>query len=314
MNASLSALLTLGRQLAERLRGRPSVRAGEDDPQARDAMRRAAEARRAGRLDEARTLYRYVLQRWPHHGEALRTLRDLAIDERNWDEAIALQERLLAIAPPADRAAESSWLAVGYYELGRLELARGAAAAAAGHFKAAVRADRGFLPATVALGDAYEAAGLHRDAIRTWERAAETDPALPLLARLERAYRQDARPSRMIALYRDAAARAPDDLALAVALGRVYFELEMLDEATEQFEKLEMRAPDMPVVHAFLGAVFERSGETRAAFDEYRRALRLGHAFDWPHRCHVCSATAPTWQDRCPQCQRWNTLRPSQGR
>jgi lipopolysaccharide biosynthesis regulator YciM len=118
----------------------------------------------------------------------------------------------------------------------------------------------------------------------------------------------------MIALYRNAAARAPDDLALAAALGRVYFELEMLDEATEQFEKLEMRAPDMPVVHAFLGAVFERSGEARAAFDEYRRALRLGHAFDWPHRCHVCSATAPTWQDRCPQCQRWNTLRPSQGR
>ena len=170
------------------------------------------------------------------------------------------------------------------------------------------------MPAAVALGDAYEAGGLHRDAVRTWERAAETEPALPLLARLERAYRQDARPSRMIALYRNAASRAPDDLALAAALGRVYFELEMLDEATEQFEKLEMRAPDMPVVHAFLGAVFERRGEARAAFDEYRRALRLGHAFDWPHRCQACSATAPTWQDRCPQCQRWNTLRPSQGR
>jgi len=111
MNASLSALLTLGRQLAERLRGRPALQASDDDPQARDAMRRAGEARRAGRLDEARTLYRYVLQRWPHHAEALRTLRDLAIDERNWDEAIALQERLLEIAPPADRPAESSWLA-----------------------------------------------------------------------------------------------------------------------------------------------------------------------------------------------------------
>ena len=46
--------------------------------------------------------------------------------------------------------------------------------------------------------------------------------------------RKIARPSRMIALYRNAAARAPDDLALAAALGRVYFELEMLDEATEQ--------------------------------------------------------------------------------
>ena len=250
-----------------------------------------------------------------HHAEALRTLRDLAIDERNWDEAIALQERLLDIAPPADRPAESSWLAVGYYELGRLELARGRRRRAPPGTSRPPSAPIGAsCRPRVALGDAYEADGLHRDAVRTWERAAETEPALPLLARLERAYRQDARPSRMIALYRNAASRAPDDLALAAALGRVYFELEMLDEATEQFEKLEMRAPDMPVVHAFLGAVFERRGEARAAFDEYRRALRLGHAFDWPHRCHACSATAPTWQDRCPQCQRWNTLRPSQGR
>ena len=315
MNASLSALLTLGRQLAERLRGRPAVQAGDDDPQARDAMRRAGEARRGGRLDEARTLYRYVLQRWPHHADALRTLRDLAIDERNWDEAIALQERLLEIAPPADRA--DRVLVAG----GGLLRARPPGAGARAPPARPPDTSRppsapiaSFVPAAVALGDAYEAAGVHRDAIRTWERAAETEPALPLLARLERAYRQDARPSRMIALYRNAASRAPDDLALAAALGRVYFELEMLDEATEQFEKLEMRAPDMPVVHAFLGAVFERRGEARAAFDEYRRALRLGHAFDWPHRCHACSATAPTWQDRCPQCQRWNTLRPSQGR
>ena len=48
--------------------------------------------------------------------------------------------------------------------------------------------------------------------------------------------------------------RVPENLAVAVALGRVYFELEMLDEAAEQFEKIEVRAPDMPIVHAFVGA------------------------------------------------------------
>src|SRR4029450_9728438 len=112
--------------------------------------------------------------------------------------------------------------------------------------KAAIRADRDFVPAAVALGDAYEAAGEHRDAIRTWERAAETQPALPLLARLERAYRQDARPSRMIALYRNAAARAPDDLALAAALGRVYFELVMLEGGTRPCEEVARRGPGTP--------------------------------------------------------------------
>jgi len=49
----------------------------------------------------------------------------------------------------------------------------------------------------------------------------------------------------------------------------------------------------------------------REAFAEYRRALRLGDAFDWPHACTACGAPSPAWQDRCPRCRRWNTVRPA---
>lgn len=314
LRSSLATLTALGHRVLRAVGAERPPASGDHDPEAAEAMQRAQEARRVGRLDEARTLFRYVTQRWPAHRGALHELRDLAVEARQWDEAIAVQQQLMALAPPADRAAEAEWLAVEYYELGRLELARGEAASATGHFKAALRADAKFTPAVVALGDAYEAAGDAREAIRTWERAAEHHPALPLLARLERAYREQGRPSRMIALYRTASERAPDDLALAAALGRVYFELEMLDEAADQFEKLEVRAPELPVVHAFLGAVFERRGDTREAFEEYRRALRFAHAFDWPHRCTACGMTASRWQDRCAGCRRWNTLRPSQTR
>src|SRR3989442_6552479 len=116
----------------------------------------------------------------------------------------------------------------------------------------------------------------------------------------------------MIALYRAAVDRAPDDLALAVALGRVYFELEMLDEAADQFEKIEVRAPDLPVVHAFLGAVFERRGETREAFAEYRRALRPGDAVDRPHPRTALRAPPPAWpQHFSPRPPRENTPSPT---
>jgi tetratricopeptide (TPR) repeat protein len=187
------------------------------------------------------------------------------------------------------------------HEAGRAELTHGRPTAALTHFRNALRVDRDFLPALVALGDAYDAAGDRREAVRAWERAAETHPALPLLARLERAYREDARPSRMIAVYQEAATRASDDLALAVALGRVYLELEMLDEAADQFEKVEVRAPDLSLVHAYLGAVFERRG------------LRLGHAFEWPHACTACGAGVAGWRERCERCRRWNTVQPTRG-
>jgi ribosomal protein L40E len=67
----------------------------------------------------------------------------------------------------------------------------------------------------------------------------------------------------------------------------------------------------MPIVHAFLAEVFERRGQTRDAFEEYRRALRLAGTFDWPHACVACGAAGPAWADRCTRCGRWNTLRPA---
>ena len=103
---SLRTLLSLGRSLGRLLGTRDSAATGEDDPQAADAVRRAREAYAQDRPDEAATLYRYVLQRWPQQADALRGLRDLAIDARDWDEAVAIQQRLLAVARPGDRAVE----------------------------------------------------------------------------------------------------------------------------------------------------------------------------------------------------------------
>jgi tetratricopeptide (TPR) repeat protein len=310
----LTPLSSLVRDLARalggiRLGGRPPATPGEDaDVSALLARARAAQDAR--RPEEALRAFREVLDRQRGHVDALRGMREVAVSAGRWSDAREAQERLLSLVPGADRAAEGEWLAVIHYELGRADAAAGRADGAIEHFRQAVRAHRPFTPAVAALGDAHEAAGDRREAVRVWERAADVAPSLPVLGRLERVYRQDGRPSRMIALYRAAVERAPGDLGLAAALGRVYLELEMLAEAADQFEKLEMRAPDLPVVHAFLGAVFERRGDTREALDEYRKALRLADAFGWPHRCAACAAVASTWVDRCRACGRWNTLQP----
>jgi lipopolysaccharide biosynthesis regulator YciM len=320
---SLGTLASTGRDLTRLADGvsldwrrwlRLPARSVGDETHLASLLTRARAAQEAGRSGEAIALYRETLGHDRSNVAALRGLREVAVAARWWPVAVEAQARLIGVAPAAERAAELAWLAVVHYERGREELGADRASTAAVEFKQALRADRQFVPAAVALGDVLDAAGDTREAMRVWERAAEVTPSLPLLARLERVYRRDGRPSRMIALYRTASERAPDDLGLAAALGRVYFELEMLDEAADQFEKLEVRAPDLPVIHAFLGAIFERRGDTREAFDEYRRALRLAQAFTWPHRCAACAAPVPSWEDRCRACGRWNTLRPADGR
>jgi lipopolysaccharide biosynthesis regulator YciM len=271
----------------------------------------AAQAyRRAGRPEDAAALYDAVLKQDRNHVTALRGLRDVGSETGRWADALRAQERLLALASPADRGSESGWLAGIHYEIGRARLGAGDASGAVAAFREALRAEPDFLPALVALGDGHLKAGDRKAAIRAWERALEAQPAVPLLSRLDQAYRGEGRPTRMIALHQQAAARQPDNTSLAFSLGRVYFDLSMLDEAADQLQKVEVRAPDLAVVHAYLGAVFERRGQAREAFEEYRRALRLAGSFDWPHRCTACGARHAGWVDRCPACHRWNTSRP----
>ncbi len=265
---------------------------------------------RLGRTDDAIAMYQRILARDRDHVTALRGLRDVAVGRERWGEALEAQERLVQLAPREEKTAEEGWLAGLQFELGRSLLAAGNTAGATTHLKEALRVQPDFVPAALALGDIQLKAGDAREALRTWERALEAQPALPLLARMEQLHRVEGRPTRMISLYQDAAARQPDNLAVAFGLGRVYFELAMLDEAAEQFEKMEVRAQELPAIHAYLGAIFERRGQVHEALEEYRRALRFTESFEWPHRCASCGAVHPRWVDRCPSCHRWNTSRP----
>lgn len=268
----------------------------------------AEDYQRAGRIEDALATYREIIQRDKANGRALRAIRGLLTSAGRWEEALEIQERIGSLAAREERSAEREWLAGIQYEIGKARLAQGKLAEARRYFAEALKTDRAFLPAHLALGEAWERAGDRREAVRTWKRAAEVLTAPVLLRRLEQAYRAEGRPTQMIALYQEASERAPQDLALAFSLGRVYFELEMLDEAADQFQKVEVRAPDLAPLHAFLGAIYERRGQAAAAFEEYHRALRLRQSFDWPHRCSVCGTTQTEWQDRCPTCGRWNTL------
>ena len=237
--------------------------------------------------------------------------RDALIERRRWSDALATQTQLLPAVPREEKAAEEAILAGLHYEIGRERLERGDLAGAMSQLKEALRVQPDFVPAALLLGEAHLKAGEPRDALRVWERAAEApQPALPVLARIEQRHREEGRPTRMISLYRNALDRHPDNLALAFGLGRVYFELAMLDEAAEQFQKMEVRAADLPLIHAYLGAILERRGQFRDAMEEYRRALRLSDSVQWPHHCEACGALHPRWVDRCPSCRRWNTSRP----
>src|SRR5262249_25037553 len=207
---SLRTITFVGRALGRVLGALPLT--PNDDPEASALVDAAEDAWRAGRREEARRLFRQAVERRKNDVRAMRGLRDLTVEMEAWLEALGVEERLIGIVAGAERSVETTWLATIHYELGRADVRGGRPASAIGHFKNALKAEPGFVPAALALGDALEAGGDAKEAIKTWERTAEQNPTLAVLARLERVYRQEGRPSRMIALYRAAVDRAPDDL------------------------------------------------------------------------------------------------------
>src|SRR5204862_438682 len=81
---------------------------------------------------------------------ALRGLRDLAAETGRWPDALDAQKRIIGAVGSTERSPETEWLAVIYYELGRVELGHSNPGGALAHFRNAVRADRSFLPAALA--------------------------------------------------------------------------------------------------------------------------------------------------------------------
>jgi tetratricopeptide (TPR) repeat protein len=180
--SSLNVLASAGRLLARVVGVAPLTQVSHTE--VAELIRRAGEARRAGRRDDATRWYREALEHRKYDVTSLRGLRDLALETQAWRDALDYAERLVAQVPAAERLRESEWVAIVHYELGRVELERGRPASAVPHFRSALRADRSFVPAVLALGEAQEATGDRREALRTWERAVETQPALPVLVRL----------------------------------------------------------------------------------------------------------------------------------
>lgn len=73
--------------------------------------------------------------------------------------------------------------------------------------------------------------------------------------------------------------RQPRYTSARVALGRIYLEKDMLNEARAEFESVVKVAPDNLFAHRKLAEIYNETGETKRALAEYKEVLKL-HPLD----------------------------------
>jgi lipopolysaccharide biosynthesis regulator YciM len=263
----------------------------------------------AARFEEALQTLQEILKLDPGHLTALIRKRDVYIRLEQWADALVIQQRLVkANLSDQDQKAEMKLLVGITYEVGRQLLERGNPEKARHSFRGAIKLDKGFLPAYIGLGEILIREGKVKNAAEILEKVYAKTGSVIILHRLEELYLEMGEPGEIIRVYQEACQRDPQNPVLKFYLGKLYYRLEMIDEAFDLLSTLEGPQDQMSDFHKIMANLYLRKQQMDSAVDELKKALGFKKRVVVPYLCGYCQAESSDWSGRCRRCGQWNTF------
>ncbi|MBM4138204.1 MAG: tetratricopeptide repeat protein [Nitrospira sp.] len=263
----------------------------------------------AKRYEEALQAYQKMLKIDPDNLTAMIRKRDLNIKLEKWSEALEIQHRLAkARLPDPEKQAEQALLLGCMYEVGRQLLERGHSDKARRYFRGAIKKDRSFLPAYIGLGEILLHEGKMKDAVKILKKVYTKTRSVIILHRLEELLLDQGEPGEIIRVYQDAIQNDPQNPVLQFYLGKLYYRLEMIDEAFDQLSTIEGSQDHLLDYHKIMANLYLRKQQFEQAIIELKKALSFKKRVVVPYICTQCQYEATEWSGRCRHCTRWNTL------
>lgn len=254
-----------------------------------------------------------ILRDFPGVGLAVqRRRRNAAIAEGEWREAARLQDSIETTLRENDARAElerERGIRLGLdYQRGLARLEEDRVAEAEEIFRRLLEEEERFIPAWIMLGEAALLGGSDDAALEEWKRGYEATGSPVFLQRIEDHFIERAEPARAIETLHRIIDSADNDLLPRFYLGRLYYRLEMLDEAQRVLASIADRVASSPTYHLLLARIHERRGELGRAAASYLRTLEQAGLMSTEYRCEVCDAEYRDWRDRCESCGGWNSV------
>ncbi|QWR78875.1 hypothetical protein [Candidatus Magnetomonas plexicatena] len=228
--------------------------------------------------------------------------------QSRWDELIRLQKTIIKNLPDNDSQKEAQQRILhGYeYEYGRQSLENSEIEKAGKIFKDVIKYDKSFIPAHLGLAEVFLLEGNTEAGINYLEKVHKETNSLIILARLEDLLINESEPSRLIRIYKNALSDRPDADAIKLFLGKLYYRLEMLDEALDIFNSFDGTST-YSEVHKIKGSLHLRRNDCEKAAAEFLKVIGLKRALRIPYHCLNCNHETSDWEGRCPSCKTWNT-------
>ncbi|GIW54244.1 MAG: tetratricopeptide repeat domain protein [Nitrospiraceae bacterium] len=262
----------------------------------------------AKRYEDALQALQDILKIEPDNLTALIRKRDLFIRLEKWADALEIQHRLLkANLSEADKRAETNLLVGCMYEVGRQLLERGHPEKARRYFRGAIKKDRGFLPAYIGLGEILVREGKVKNAVEILKKVYAKTKNVIILHRLEELYLELGEPAEIIRVYQEAVQQDPRNPVLQFYLGKLYYRLEMVDEAYDVLSTIEGPQDHMVDYHKIMANLYLRKQHVLQAVAELKKALGFKKRVVVPYVCTHCQHEIVEWSGRCRRCGLWNT-------
>jgi len=264
---------------------------------------------RTGRWPDTLRYIEEILEIDEGNLSALYKKRDILERLDRWDDLIFVQKAILKNEhTEKDRNRERQNLAGYKYEYGRHSLENGELEKAKKAFRTVLRLEKDFIPATLGLTEVLLREGETEEAINLLEKGYEQTSSMVILSRLEDLLINVGEPARLIRIYKNNLSKNPQNPLMKFFLGKLYYRLEMIDDAFETLTSIDTGGTAYPDLHQLMGNLYMKRNQIDRAVYEFKRALDVYKpVFSLSYRCKDCGYMSSEWSGRCTNCKKWST-------
>ncbi len=268
----------------------------------------------AGRPDALQALWDRARRAGRGEEIPLQRLRDHYVFKKEWNAAVNIQETLLQTPGYARKEEGRHLLACLLYEAGSEVLDSGQTEAGISLFQRSLRNKADFVPAHVALGDAFRQAGDAKKALGEWRVGFERTPALVFLDRMISMLSHGVSDKVVVQTLRKALRRHPSDDRIILALAETHMHAGRAADALEELTRLSESARGTLPARTLRARAHLELGHWDDARSELSPHSQNGESVlgDFRERpgfqCSACEEILESWTPRCPVCGRWETV------
>ena len=266
---------------------------------------------KAGLFDRAETLFGELVESNPHSEQALEYLLDIYQQEKDWENAIKIAQRI-SIKTGKDFAPLISHF---YCEQADIASKQGEPTRAMKLVKKALSINKRSVRASLQEAEIEHESGNEVAAIRALKRIEEQDPDyLPeALGPLLHCYQSIGKPEDMLVYLRDVLSRH-DAISIMLNLAGLLQHYQN-DETAEAFiEEFLHHRPSLRGMDRLIDINIKHAKEPVKEKLRILKSVTSQLLEDKPvYSCHVCGFNGKTLHWQCPGCKRWDTVKPIQG-